>query len=204
MTETPAVPAGATATVPTFRHGAGRPCLDFVRTLRHRGTPRQVEELAVPAALAAWIDRFGPPGDRPCPLPTATQLQRAREVREAAYRLIVSARGPGGPASCPAAAREVVNEAAGHPPPAPALDAAGRLRWYAGQPVPAMLALLARDALELAGSPVLRRVRGCANPGCGALFLDSSRPGTRRWCSMDTCGNQAKKHTLRTRSDRPA
>jgi len=41
------------------------------------------------------------------------------------------------------------------------------------------------------------RVRDCANPHCGVLFLDSSRPGTRRWCSMDTCGNRAKKDTLR-------
>ncbi|MDT7565775.1 MAG: hypothetical protein QOG76_4399, partial [Pseudonocardiales bacterium] len=28
-----------------FRHGAGRLCLDFVRTLRHRGRPEVEEEL---------------------------------------------------------------------------------------------------------------------------------------------------------------
>ncbi|UXX97904.1 CGNR zinc finger domain-containing protein [Streptomyces sp. AD2-2] len=27
-----------------------------------------------------------------------------------------------------------------------------------------------------------------------------SRPGNRRWCSMGTCGNRAKKETLRGRT----
>ncbi|MCL9761259.1 CGNR zinc finger domain-containing protein [Frankia sp. AiPa1] len=37
----------------------------------------------------------------------------------------------------------------------------------------------------------------CAGPDCRALFLDGSRPGRRRWCSMNTCGNKAKKAALR-------
>jgi predicted RNA-binding Zn ribbon-like protein len=36
------------------------------------------------------------------------------------------------------------------------------------------------------------RVRGCANPDCILWFLDTSRPGTRRWCSMASCGNRDK------------
>jgi predicted RNA-binding Zn ribbon-like protein len=44
---------------------------------------------------------------------------------------------------------------------------------------------------------MVARVRECAGEDCGALFLDTSRPGTRRWCSMDTCGNRAKKSTFR-------
>ncbi|MFG2951443.1 CGNR zinc finger domain-containing protein [Streptomyces adustus] len=32
-----------------------------------------------------------------------------------------------------------------------------------------------------------------------AWFLDTSRPGNRRWCSMGTCGNQSKKQTWRTK-----
>jgi predicted RNA-binding Zn ribbon-like protein len=43
----------------------------------------------------------------------------------------------------------------------------------------------------LAG-PRLDRVRRCANPECGWLFLDDSRAGKRRWCSMSSCGNRAK------------
>lgn len=63
-----------------------------------------------------------------------------------------------------------------------------------------MLAVLARDALDLVTSPAFDRIRHCAGARCGALFLDTSRPGTRRWCSMDVCGNQAKKSTYRAKA----
>ena len=36
------------------------------------------------------------------------------------------------------------------------------------------------------------RIRRCSNPDCVLWFLDTSRPGTRRWCSMASCGNRAK------------
>ncbi|WP_018505625.1 CGNR zinc finger domain-containing protein [Parafrankia discariae] len=80
------------------------------------------------------------------------------------------------------------------------MDVSGTLHWHADNPVSATLALVARDALDLAASSAIARVRGCANPSCGAVFLDSSRPGTRRWCSMDRCGNLAKKNALRGRA----
>jgi predicted RNA-binding Zn ribbon-like protein len=85
------------------------------------------------------------------------------------------------------------------PVPAPRMDPAGRLSWDAEDPVAATLSLLARDALDLVTSAAIERVHECADPKCGALFFDGSRPGTRRWCSMNTCGNKAKKHALRTR-----
>ena len=36
------------------------------------------------------------------------------------------------------------------------------------------------------------RVRRCAHPECILYFLDTTRQGTRRWCSMSTCGNRRK------------
>ena len=36
------------------------------------------------------------------------------------------------------------------------------------------------------------RVRNCANPDCPFWFLDTTRSGTRRWCSMNVCGNRLK------------
>ncbi|MER7505014.1 CGNR zinc finger domain-containing protein [Nonomuraea pusilla] len=36
------------------------------------------------------------------------------------------------------------------------------------------------------------RVRRCANPECPLWFLDASKNGSRRWCSMEVCGNRAK------------
>lgn len=57
---------------------------------------------------------------------------------------------------------------------------------------PAALSVLARDAIDLFGGPLARRVRVCAAEDCGLLFVDASRPGRRRWCSMQRCGNLAK------------
>jgi hypothetical protein len=52
------------------------------------------------------------------------------------------------------------------------------------------------------------RLRACppALGGCGWLFLDHSRNGTRRWCAMDDCGARAKARrlTARRRSARSA
>ena len=50
-----------------------------------------------------------------------------------------------------------------------------------------------RLPLMLVGNQ-LDRVRQCANPDCGWLFLDNSKSGNRRWCSMSACGNRAKAH----------
>ncbi|WP_312630257.1 CGNR zinc finger domain-containing protein [Pseudofrankia sp. BMG5.37] len=66
-------------------------------------------------------------------------------------------------------------------------------------PTSARLGLIARDALDLVTSPAIERVHECAAEDCRALFLDSSRPGTRRWCSMNICENRAKKENLRGR-----
>lgn len=186
-----------TAAAP-FRQGAGRLCLDFIRTLRYRGTDQVTEELTGPDALAAWIHQLGPYDGDP-PAVTGTQVLDARRLREAIYALLAAARGTAGPKATGPAALRRINGAASLPVPAPSLDTAGRLHWHAADPVGAMFALLARDTLDLATSPVIARVRECAGPVCGALFLDGSRPGTRRWCSMDRCGNLAKKSALRAR-----
>lgn len=182
-----------------FRRGAGRISLDFVRTLKHRGTPWAVEELIDPAALNDWVDQCGP-FDQPVIDADTAHAAMARALREAVHEMICVARTPAGPRACSDGARRVINEMAARAVPAPSMDATARLRWNADEPVLATLAMVARDALDLVTSPLIGRVRGCANPECGALFLDSSRPGQRRWCSMSTCGNLAKKSALRLRS----
>ncbi|MFJ1765583.1 CGNR zinc finger domain-containing protein [Amycolatopsis sp. NPDC088138] len=175
-----------------FRSGAGRLCLDFVRTLRYRGTSDATEELPDGASLRAWIEEFSSFGEAPA---SDAMARDARALRESIHELLTSA-------VVRPVVRQRVNRFAAAPVPAPALTPAGELRWHASDPVPSVLALLARDALELATSPALSRVRHCAGERCGALFLDTSRPGTRRWCSMDVCGNQAKKSTYRAKAAR--
>jgi predicted RNA-binding Zn ribbon-like protein len=43
------------------------------------------------------------------------------------------------------------------------------------------------------------RIRKCAASGCGTLFLDVSKTGRRRWCSMANCGNRNKVQQFRAR-----
>ncbi|CAL1518274.1 ABATE domain-containing protein [Chitinophaga sp. MM2321] len=49
---------------------------------------------------------------------------------------------------------------------------------------------LVKSAVELYSSGKLAQVRQC--PACGWLFLDKSRNGSRKWCSMSTCGDVSK------------
>jgi len=45
------------------------------------------------------------------------------------------------------------------------------------------------------------RMRICGNDTCRWVFFDTSRPNTRRWCEMASCGNRAKaaRHRARVR-----
>ncbi|MEY9812189.1 putative RNA-binding Zn ribbon-like protein [Streptomyces albogriseolus] len=55
--------------------------------------------------------------------------------------------------------------------------------------LPAWLA--AEDYLRLLAERP-ERIRSCGNPECVLHFYDTSKNGTRRWCSMAGCGNRAK------------
>jgi predicted RNA-binding Zn ribbon-like protein len=46
------------------------------------------------------------------------------------------------------------------------------------------------SAYELLLADKLNRIKECTN--CGWLFLDTTKNGTRRWCSMNTCGSIVK------------
>ncbi|KOG15150.1 MULTISPECIES: CGNR zinc finger domain-containing protein [Streptomyces] len=58
----------------------------------------------------------------------------------------------------------------------------------------------ARDYLDLLRTAP-DRIRACAHEACILHFFDTSRNGTRRWCSMAICGNRAKasRHYARTK-----
>ena len=61
---------------------------------------------------------------------------------------------------------------------------------------------VARDAAVFLTSVRLSRLRTCANPRCRWLFVDVTRNGMRRWCSMAVCGNRAKVGRYRQRQRR--
>jgi predicted RNA-binding Zn ribbon-like protein len=78
--------------------------------------------------------------------------------------------------------------------------------WLLDLNPPITAALLLAPVLwstgDLLVSPEVVRLRHCANPKCLWLFLDDSKNGSRRWCSMQACGNRAKahRHYLRLRA----
>jgi predicted RNA-binding Zn ribbon-like protein len=60
---------------------------------------------------------------------------------------------------------------------------------------------LVAAAVDLVRTVELRQLRACPvdDGGCGFLFLDRSRNGSRRWCSMEDCGTRAKIRNLSAR-----
>lgn len=66
--------------------------------------------------------------------------------------------------------------------------------WEADEPgFDRVLWTIAREAANLITSKEIKRVGECADDrGCGYLFIDTSRNHSRRWCSMESCGNRAK------------
>ena len=62
-------------------------------------------------------------------------------------------------------------------------------------PLDITLGPIIRSAGVLLTSELRERVGQCADDrGCGWLFLDTSKNRSRRWCSMNDCGNRAKQH----------
>jgi len=83
-------------------------------------------------------------------------------------------------------------------------DAQGRQQWCARPRPDAGLA----DRLALLGGlgvlGALRtlgpeRFRDCASDTCSGVFIDTTRPGRRRYCMPDLCGNRANVAAYRAR-----
>lgn len=176
-----------------FHFKSGRTCLDLAATVGERWR-RSFERLRAPEDLGRWLVQSALLES--APRVSEAELERARTLREAIYRTAKLA-GAGQPASGDI---ELINRIAAAPPLAPILSADARqVAWASGRPVAAALSAVARDASDLLSSPLATRVRECAAPDCALLFLDSSRPGRRRWCAMATCGNRAKTKSYRHR-----
>jgi len=58
---------------------------------------------------------------------------------------------------------------------------------------------IVRDAEELLRSQQASQIRICEAEGCGWAFIDNSKNGSRRWCSMQLCGNRLKSSRFRSR-----
>lgn len=201
MTITP--PTGDSAQLPEvpaselrFHFRSGRPCLDLVATVGERWR-QNFERLREPVDLARWTVAAGILAEQPTV--TENDLARARELREVVYRL-AHPRTRSVPAPADVA---VLNAAAAVPDLVPTLRtaeaAAARTTPIGGSPIEATLSTLARDAIDLLSGPLRDRIRECSASDCALLFVDASRPGRRRWCSMEACGNRSKTAAYRRR-----
>jgi predicted RNA-binding Zn ribbon-like protein len=171
-----------------------RLCLAFCATAGERWR-RGFERLLTPAHLTRW---YAEAAVASVPVPvTGADLDDARMVREAVYRVARALTGGQPPA---AGDEEIINRAAAAPPPVPRMERGVAALAAAGpDPAASALSAVARDAIGLFTSADALRLRECASPECGLLFLDLSRPGRRRWCSSDACGGKARAAAYRQR-----
>lgn len=84
------------------------------------------------------------------------------------------------------------------------VDGSGRRRWQALPPTDAgradHLALVcAVGILGVVHALGAERFRSCADPTCSGAFIDTTRPGRRRYCMPDLCGNRVNVANHRAR-----
>jgi predicted RNA-binding Zn ribbon-like protein len=164
------------------------------------------EALHAPSDLDAWL----PDSRLALELPiskaqvsvTEDELTTLKEFRAALWRVIPALTStepiPGIPtAELDAADLDLINQAVG-PLPKARLSAVGRKEWEAPITGSQILGAAARELVDIIGTKP-NRLRMCEGDDCYLMFYDTSRPGNRRWCSMQRCGNRHKVGTYRTR-----
>ena len=195
-----------------FQLIAGHPALDLVNTVDWRWDPERRKDLLdgfedlvgwarqAEIVTAAEARAFTAAAKRE-PRLASRALQRARRLREALGRIFE------------AAAKEERSSARDLRLLNAFLSAALRRRrlelrghgydwsWTASDAgsLDALLSPIVLAAAELLTSPERLKIRACAAEDCGWLFLDTSRSGRRRWCTMQSCGNRAKARRFHAR-----
>lgn len=200
------------ASRPSFELDGKSLALDFANTWEDRTSSAADKlggypDLVAFAAVAGILDP--PQADalaaraRARPAAAAGAMAAAVALREALYRIFSSHA-----AGSAAEARDLERLSA------TVARAAARLglepegggfawRWRGSDTsLEAPLAPIAWSAAELLTGGDLGRLRECDGARCNWLFLDRSRNSSRRWCSMESCGNRAKarRHYRRTRA----
>jgi len=164
-----------TRSIENIEFWGGDLALDFANTTEGPGK----DHLRSYADLVTWTRRAGvlPPTVRP-----QGDLDRALELRAAIYDAFTT----GG------SLRTLLDFYAEAVRAGTIED--GAFTWTGRHP-DRPLWPIAVAAVDLLRSERLARVRQCDN--CPWLFVDRSRNGSRRWCSMDECGAHVKMRRYR-------
>jgi predicted RNA-binding Zn ribbon-like protein len=198
-----------------FEFAGGAVCVDFVNTVSNRSGDSPEELLVDYGTLVSWAGQAGilsrdEQGDlraagRADPGGAAAALGEARSLREEIAAAFAAAPAAGG---APRARSQLAKRAGRYLSRAevrPKADGAFEPRFPVTGPVAGLDGLLgpiAWSALELLLHGEPSRVKVCGDESCGWLFVDESRNRSRKWCSMDSCGNRAKaqRHYARSRA----
>jgi predicted RNA-binding Zn ribbon-like protein len=195
-----------------FRIVGGHPALELVNTVSPRvagGVDDERDYIPVPAELLAWTRRTGLLGDAEvaavgaawssAPGTAQQALHATVEIREAVYT-VLSRRDESAEV---AAALELLTLRWSAAAARSVLVPGGAVAELVVGTSPASMIpdRLVTAAVELLRTVDLRQLRACPidEGGCGWLFLDKSRNGSRRWCSMEDCGTRAKIRKLSER-----
>ena len=163
----------------------------------HPYPPR--DEAGLPAAATAAL-RAGLPGTRDVTLPEARELARFA----AAFRVVFAAVASGDVDAAARQVNEVIAATGAHP----------RLDRHDGEPwhlhfhgtvddlATGWAAGCATGLAVVLGSELHGRIGVCTAPRCDRVYVDTSRNGTRRFCST-TCQNRVKAAAFRARQAAP-
>ena len=173
-----------------FRLGLGSLALDLVATVADRPGAHR-DRLQTPDDLDRWLVEADLVR---APTASTEELTDARALREAVWSLVERSLDDRTPRP---ADRRLVNEWAARHPQVPQLGAGWSPASGSRTDVESALSALARAAVDLLAGPDRTRIRRCGR--CTLHFVDRSRPGTRRWCSMELCGNRSKAEAFRDR-----
>ncbi len=181
----------------------GRLCLDFINTVDWHLSDHPEEYLTSYATLVAWSQRariLTEEGARHLlaaaerhPAEAAAALQAAITFREALYRIFLAALANKPPTDDDLALFNAARAQALAHSAIAATSEGFAWRWMVDpQNLGWMLWPIALSAADVLFSPELKEIKQCGGPGCGWLFLDTSKNHSRRWCTMEGCGNRAK------------
>ncbi len=198
-----APPEGSERNVANMALVGGKPVVDFVNTLSDRALPAPLERLATYQDLLLWCVRselFGEAEKSRLealaakhPAEAEHALALARTLRELLFRLFdATAEGQDPPTEALGNFNTMLQEAARHRR-LESSDGDLRWLWFRGDDrLDWMLWPLVWSAAELLESDDRARLKECAQNDCRWLFLDLSKNRSRRWCTMEECGNRAK------------